>query len=192
VQDNTRLVPPLVFHPAPTHLGRGTQRSHSSVQGPPRSETPTLDVMKDRNHAVVNINVVRTSVSISDVHMGRAPVWPKDRHYCIARHETGLARWTSGSCRVWAPWSAHRARPGPARALARLPRSPLHIRGARHARPTRPHLTGRLPRLPRCVRCGNPKSLSLLFWRLVTSPLQARLPDDERRVTSDDCRRRFV
>jgi hypothetical protein len=35
VQDNIRLVPPLVFHPAPTHLGRGTQRSHSSVQGPP-------------------------------------------------------------------------------------------------------------------------------------------------------------
>jgi hypothetical protein len=37
VQDNTRLVPPLVFHPAPTHLGRGTQRQfHSSIQGPPR------------------------------------------------------------------------------------------------------------------------------------------------------------
>jgi hypothetical protein len=37
VQDNTRLIPPLVFHPAPTHLGRGTQRQiHSSVQGPPR------------------------------------------------------------------------------------------------------------------------------------------------------------
>jgi hypothetical protein len=26
VQDNTRLIPPLVFHLAPTHLGRGTQR----------------------------------------------------------------------------------------------------------------------------------------------------------------------
>jgi hypothetical protein len=35
VQDNTRLVPPLVFHPAPTHLGRGTQRFHWSVQGTP-------------------------------------------------------------------------------------------------------------------------------------------------------------
>jgi hypothetical protein len=36
VQDNTRLIPPLVFHPTPTHLGRGTQRQiHSSVQGPP-------------------------------------------------------------------------------------------------------------------------------------------------------------
>jgi hypothetical protein len=43
VQDNTRLVPPLVFHPAPTHLGRGMQRqSHSSVQGPPRFEMPTV------------------------------------------------------------------------------------------------------------------------------------------------------
>jgi hypothetical protein len=45
VQDNTRLAPPLVFHPAPTHLGRGTQRqSHSSVQGPPGSETPTNSI----------------------------------------------------------------------------------------------------------------------------------------------------
>jgi hypothetical protein len=35
VQDNTRLVPPLVFHPAPTHLGRGTQRFHWSAQGTP-------------------------------------------------------------------------------------------------------------------------------------------------------------
>jgi hypothetical protein len=36
VQDNTRLIPPLVFHPAPTHLGRGTQQQfYSSVQGPP-------------------------------------------------------------------------------------------------------------------------------------------------------------
>jgi hypothetical protein len=43
VQDNTRLIPPLVFHLAPTHLGRGTQRQiYSSVQGPPGSETPTL------------------------------------------------------------------------------------------------------------------------------------------------------
>jgi hypothetical protein len=43
VQDNTRLIPPLVFHLAPTHLGRGTQRQiHSSVQGPPRSEMPTV------------------------------------------------------------------------------------------------------------------------------------------------------
>jgi hypothetical protein len=42
VQDNTRLVPPLVFHPAPTHLGRDTQRFHWSVQGTPRSETPTV------------------------------------------------------------------------------------------------------------------------------------------------------
>jgi hypothetical protein len=32
VQDNTRLILPLVFHLAPTHLGRGTQRQiHSSV-----------------------------------------------------------------------------------------------------------------------------------------------------------------
>jgi hypothetical protein len=35
VQDNTRLVSHLVFHPVPTHLGRGTQRFHSSVHGPP-------------------------------------------------------------------------------------------------------------------------------------------------------------
>jgi hypothetical protein len=42
VQDNTRLILPLVFHLAPTHLGRGTQRQiHSSVHGPPGSETPT-------------------------------------------------------------------------------------------------------------------------------------------------------
>jgi hypothetical protein len=32
VQDNTRLIPPLVFHLASTHLGRGTQRQiYSSV-----------------------------------------------------------------------------------------------------------------------------------------------------------------
>jgi hypothetical protein len=37
VQDNTWLIPPLVFHLAPTHLGRGTQRQiYLSVQGPPR------------------------------------------------------------------------------------------------------------------------------------------------------------
>jgi hypothetical protein len=43
VQDNTRLILPLVFHLAPTHLSRGTQRQiHSSVQGPPGSETPTV------------------------------------------------------------------------------------------------------------------------------------------------------
>jgi hypothetical protein len=43
VQDNTRLIPPLVFHLAPTHLDRGTQRQiYSSVQGPPGSETPTI------------------------------------------------------------------------------------------------------------------------------------------------------
>jgi hypothetical protein len=43
VQDKTRLIPPLVSHLAPTHLGRGTQRQiHSSVQGPPGSETPTV------------------------------------------------------------------------------------------------------------------------------------------------------
>jgi hypothetical protein len=36
VQDNTRLIPPLVFHLAPTHLGRDTHRKiYSSVQGPP-------------------------------------------------------------------------------------------------------------------------------------------------------------
>jgi hypothetical protein len=45
VQDNTRLAPHLVFHPAPTHLGRGTQRFHSSVQGPPGSETPTVGAL---------------------------------------------------------------------------------------------------------------------------------------------------
>jgi hypothetical protein len=32
-----------VFHPAPTHLGRGTQRFHWSVQGTPHgSEIPTV------------------------------------------------------------------------------------------------------------------------------------------------------
>jgi hypothetical protein len=32
-----------MFHLVPTHLGRGTQRQiYSSVQGPPRSETPTV------------------------------------------------------------------------------------------------------------------------------------------------------
>jgi hypothetical protein len=42
VQDNTRLISPLVFHPAPTYLGRGMQRQiYSSIQGPPGSETPT-------------------------------------------------------------------------------------------------------------------------------------------------------
>jgi hypothetical protein len=41
-QDNTSRVFPLVFHLAPTHLGWETQRQfYSSVQGPPRVETPT-------------------------------------------------------------------------------------------------------------------------------------------------------
>jgi hypothetical protein len=41
VQDNTRIIPPLVFHLAPTHLGRDTQRQiYSSVQGPPRVRNP--------------------------------------------------------------------------------------------------------------------------------------------------------
>jgi hypothetical protein len=43
VRDNTSRVFPLVFHLAPTHLGRGTQRqTYSSVQGPPGSETSTF------------------------------------------------------------------------------------------------------------------------------------------------------
>jgi hypothetical protein len=46
VQDNTRLVPPLVFHPAPTHLGRGTQRFHWSFQETLGSETPTTTIYK--------------------------------------------------------------------------------------------------------------------------------------------------
>jgi hypothetical protein len=46
VQDNTRPIPPLVFHPALTHLGRGTQRQiYSSVQGPPGSETPAVGAL---------------------------------------------------------------------------------------------------------------------------------------------------
>jgi hypothetical protein len=46
VQDNTRLIPPpLVFHLAPTHLGRDTQRQiYSSVQGPPRVRNPDRTV----------------------------------------------------------------------------------------------------------------------------------------------------
>jgi hypothetical protein len=45
VQDNARLIPPLMFHLAPTHLGRDTQRQiYSSVQGPLGSETPTVGV----------------------------------------------------------------------------------------------------------------------------------------------------
>jgi hypothetical protein len=37
------VLPPLVFHLAPTHLGWGTQRQfYSSVQGPPGVETPTV------------------------------------------------------------------------------------------------------------------------------------------------------
>jgi hypothetical protein len=46
VQDNTRLIPPLVFHLAPTHLGRDTQRQiYSSVQRPLGSETPTVGAL---------------------------------------------------------------------------------------------------------------------------------------------------
>jgi hypothetical protein len=45
VQDNTSLIPPLVFHLASTHLGRDTQRQiHWSVEGPRGSETPTLNI----------------------------------------------------------------------------------------------------------------------------------------------------
>jgi hypothetical protein len=47
VRDNTSRRFPLVFHLAPTHLGRGTQRQNSlvgPVEGPPRSETPTTSV----------------------------------------------------------------------------------------------------------------------------------------------------
>jgi hypothetical protein len=43
VRDNTSHVFPLVFHPAPTHLGWDAHRQiYSSVQGPPRVETPTV------------------------------------------------------------------------------------------------------------------------------------------------------
>jgi hypothetical protein len=42
VQDNISLIPPLVFHLASTHLGRGTQQQiHWSVDGPRGSKTPT-------------------------------------------------------------------------------------------------------------------------------------------------------
>jgi hypothetical protein len=42
VQDNTSLIPSIVFHLASTHLGRGTQQQiHWSVDGPRGSETPT-------------------------------------------------------------------------------------------------------------------------------------------------------
>jgi hypothetical protein len=45
VQDNISLIPPLVFHLASTHLGRGTQQQiHWSVGGPRGSETPTVGV----------------------------------------------------------------------------------------------------------------------------------------------------
>jgi hypothetical protein len=43
VQDNTRLVPHLVFHPAPTHLGRDTQRQFTRrSRDPPRSKRRQL------------------------------------------------------------------------------------------------------------------------------------------------------
>jgi hypothetical protein len=43
VQDNISLIPPLVFHLASTHLGRGTQQQiRWSVDGPRGSETPTV------------------------------------------------------------------------------------------------------------------------------------------------------
>jgi hypothetical protein len=43
VQDNTSLIPSLVFHLASTHLGRGTQQQiHWSVDGPRGSKTPTV------------------------------------------------------------------------------------------------------------------------------------------------------
>jgi hypothetical protein len=43
VQDNISLIPPLVFHLASTHLGRGTQQQiHWSVDGPHGSKTPTV------------------------------------------------------------------------------------------------------------------------------------------------------
>jgi hypothetical protein len=43
VQDKISLSPPLVFHLASTHLGRGTQQQiHWSVDGPRGSETPTV------------------------------------------------------------------------------------------------------------------------------------------------------
>jgi hypothetical protein len=43
VQDNTSLIPSLVFHLASTHLGRGTQQQiHWSVDGPRRSKTLTV------------------------------------------------------------------------------------------------------------------------------------------------------
>jgi hypothetical protein len=42
-RDNTSRVFPLVFHLVPTHLGWDVQRQiYSSVQGPPRVETPTV------------------------------------------------------------------------------------------------------------------------------------------------------
>jgi hypothetical protein len=54
VQDNTRLAPHLVLHPAPTHLGRGTQRFHSSVQGPPRVRNADRPSMLPQDSVVRN------------------------------------------------------------------------------------------------------------------------------------------
>jgi hypothetical protein len=43
VRDNISLIPPLMFHLASTHLGRGTQQQiHWSVDGPRGSETLTV------------------------------------------------------------------------------------------------------------------------------------------------------
>jgi hypothetical protein len=46
VQDNISLIPPLVFHLASTHLGRGMQQQiHWSVDGPRGSETLTVGAL---------------------------------------------------------------------------------------------------------------------------------------------------
>jgi hypothetical protein len=54
-QDNTRLIPPLVFDLAPTHLGRGTQRQiYSSVQGPPGPKPRQLGTINRINKTSIS------------------------------------------------------------------------------------------------------------------------------------------
>jgi hypothetical protein len=50
VQDNTRLVPHLVFHPAPTHLGRDTQRQFTRRSRDPPPRGRNADNIRPRLH----------------------------------------------------------------------------------------------------------------------------------------------
>jgi hypothetical protein len=105
VQDNTRLVPHLVFHPAPTHLGRDTQRQFTRrSRDPPGVETPTILKINATMAWIVPLIVILKHKSLAHVIyssflMGLHLDWfVIDWH--VRWHLQGRWFWSSSGCRM--------------------------------------------------------------------------------------------